>query len=233
MIKHVYSPEEGPWIPSYFAKYSLVMHLLQYNIWFLDTGMAYQCAQIKEIPLYMTAIFYTSLKCESNMQFALKESLSWLWPGFCVFVWCLSLHCCACICMYTLQVLQPSLLSLLTLLCWRVTRCNCFVKLLMIIDSVYELQITWFKRPNRITLPLRKESRCSNDTCRNKIAMKQLLLNPVSHYYDAGVYTCQAYNHHQYYTEKETFLTVEFNPSSYIHLNYTYSIVLHWMLKRW
>ena len=58
--------------------------------------------------------------------------------------------------------------------------------------------------------PLHKESRCSNDTCRNRTAMKKLLLD----HYDAGVYICQAYNHHQSYTEKEKFLTVECNPAA-------------------
>ena len=79
-------------------------------------------------------------------------------------------------------------------------------------DAIHELQVIWYKTSDEIKTPLKEKSRCH--TCSNRTLNKQLWLDPVSHY-DAGEYTCRAFNHRGSYRENSMFLTVE---CKFIHL---------------
>ncbi|XP_065887834.1 roundabout homolog 2-like isoform X2 [Dysidea avara] len=81
-------------------------------------------------------------------------------------------------------------------------------------DAIHELQVIWYKTSDEIKTPLKEKSRCH--TCSNRTLNKQLWLDPVSHY-DAGEYTCRAFNHRGSYRENSMFLTVEYAPIVTLH----------------
>lgn len=86
------------------------------------------------------------------------------------------------------------------------------VKLLCIavndVHANYSIQINWYKG-NDLIVPNAKRVLLYNETTEDSKQLKSTLLLDVVNSTDDGVYTCQAVNHPDLYSESQTNLTVE------------------------
>ena len=83
------------------------------------------------------------------------------------------------------------------------------------VHANYSLQINWYKA-NKLITPNRKHVLLHNETTKDSRQVKStLLLDPVEPT-DDGVYTCQAFNHPDLFSESKINLTVECEIISYM-----------------
>ena len=83
------------------------------------------------------------------------------------------------------------------------------------VHANHSIQVSWYKN-GKLIQPDRKSILLYNETIKDFIQFKSILtLDPVIPN-DDGLYTCQAFNHPDLYSESETNLTVECKLATYL-----------------